>query len=129
MYWTLIRMKINQSCFIYGSSGKYYLKSLNAIHHEGWRHVFDGFRIFSVEIQHSEDHAPPIQLRFQKSGLKFCDKIRSLPNSSAHNCIFNPQKQPEFYQVEKEINILVSAWYPYRKKQKYHQQTTIIVCN
>ena len=100
---TLIHSKINYGCFLYGSARKSYQKSLNTIQNEGLRLILDAFRTSLLESLYTEVHEPLLQIRFQKLGLQYYTKIKSLPTHLAHNCIFKPKPHPQFKQKEKAI--------------------------
>ena len=88
---TLIQLKIDYGCFIYGSARKSYHKSLITLLYEGLKLVLGSFRTSPVEILYTNAHEPPLHLRFQKLGLQYNTKIKSLRTNTAHDCIFSPK--------------------------------------
>ena len=103
LYRTLIHSKIDYGCFIYGAARKTYFKPLNIVHHEGLRLTLGTFRTSPVEHLYSEVYEPPLKLRIIKLGLQYYCKLKSLPTTPAHDCIFYPKQKSLFDQKEKTI--------------------------
>ena len=100
LYIILIRSKIDYGCFIYGATRKFYLKSLQRVHHEGLRLVLRDFRTSPVKSLYSEANESPQKLGFTKLDIQFYSKLKSLPSNPAFDCTFNPERQNLFEQRE-----------------------------
>ena len=67
------------------------------------RLVLGAFTTSSVENLYSEANEPPLKLRFQKLGLQYNSKLKSLASNPAYDCTLNPKQQNLFEQREKTI--------------------------
>ena len=103
LYRSLIRSKIDYSCFIYQSARKSYLKSLNPVHHTGLRLALGAFKTTPVESLYAEANEPPPKLRCNNLALKYYTKLKADLNNPAHNSTFYPKYKNLFQKNENSI--------------------------
>ena len=101
LYRSLIRSKIDYSCFIYQSARKSYLKSLNPIYHIGLRLALGAFKTTPVESLYAEANEPPPKLRCNNLAWKYYTKLKADLNNPAHNSTFYPKYKDLF---QKNVN-------------------------
>ena len=68
---SLVRSKLDYSCFIYGSARKSFFRCLNSIHHLGLRLTLGTLRTSPVESLYVEENEAPLSLRREKLALQY----------------------------------------------------------
>ena len=96
LYRSLVRSKLDYGSIVYGSARNSYLKSLDAIHHQGLHLALGAFRTSPVESLYAESNEPSLYTRREKLSLQYTTKVAANPKNSAYNCDFNP-KYERFY--------------------------------
>ena len=89
LYRSLIRSKLDHGCIVYGSARKSYLQMLDPIHNQGLRLCLGAFRTSPIESLYVDAHEPSLGARRAKLSLQYATKIKSLPNHTAHNAVFD----------------------------------------
>ena len=103
LYCSLIRSKLDYSCFIYGAARKTYLKEINTIHHQGLRLALGVYSTSPVESLYAEANEPSLKLRWEKLALQNYLKLSSCPLNPALSNTFQPQFTEQFLQKETAI--------------------------
>ena len=101
LYRSLIRSRLDYSCFIYWATRKIYMKELNIIHHQGLR-LARGAYSTSIESLYTEPDEPPLTLRREKLALQYSTKLKSCPSNPGYDCTFNPKYKQHFERKEKK---------------------------
>ena len=78
LYRSLVRSKLDNGCFIYGSARKSYLRCLDSIHHLGLRLALGALRTSPVESLYVEANGAPLSLRREKLTLQYYTKLSSI---------------------------------------------------
>ena len=105
LYRSLIRSKIDYSCFIYQSARKSYLKSLNPVYHTRLRLALSAFKTTPIESLYAEANEPPPKLRCNSLALKYYTKLKADLNNSTHDSTFYPKYKDLFQKNENSIKI------------------------
>ena len=103
LYRSLIRSKLDYSCFIYQSTRKSYLKSLNPIYHTRLRLALGAFKTTPVESLYAEANETPSKLRCNNLALKYNKKLKADLDIPAHNSTFYSKYEDLFQQNENSI--------------------------
>ena len=103
LYRSLIRSKIDYSCFIYQSARKSYLKSLNPIYHTGLRLALGAFKTTPVESLNAEANETSPRIRCNNLALKYYTKLKADLNNPAYISTFYPKYKDLFQQNENSI--------------------------
>ena len=101
LYRSLIRSKLDHSCFICGSARKSYLRCLDSIHHLGLR--LGELRTSPVESLYVEANEAPLSVRREKLALQYYTKLQSCPSNPAFDCSIHPKYQESFAGKESAI--------------------------
>ena len=105
LYRSLIRSQIDYGNFIYQSSRKNYVKTLDLIYHRGLRLVFGTFRTSLAESLNAEANEAPVNIRSHKLTLQYYVKLKSYSANPAHNNTFCPKYKELFQKNEKAIKL------------------------
>ena len=85
LYRSLIRSRLDYSCFIYGAARKTYLKKLNTIHHQELRLALGAYSTSPIEKLFTEADEPPLTPRREKLALQYSTKLKSCPSNPAYD--------------------------------------------
>ena len=96
LYRSLIRSKLDYGSIVYGSARKYYLKSLDTLHHQGLRLALGAFCTSPIECLYTESNEPSLYIKREKLSFQYVTKLAAKPHNSAYDCVFNP-KYERFY--------------------------------
>ena len=88
LYRILIRLKINNGCYIYGSAWKTYQKTLQTAHYEWLRLILETFKTSPVDSLHTEALELSLQIWFEKGTAHNFIKLNSRPTNPAYDCTF-----------------------------------------
>ena len=98
LYRSLVRSKLDYGCMIYGSTRDSYLKSLDAIHHQGLRIALGAFRTSPVYSLYAEAGECSLEHRRIKLSMNYYLRLSSSPENPAYQCVFNPPFKTKFEQ-------------------------------
>ena len=98
LYRSLVRSKLDQGSFVYGSARKSYLKCLDTIH-RGLRIALGAFRTSPAESLYADSNEPALYIRREKLSLQHTTKLATTPQNPAYSCVFNP-KYEIFYSSQ-----------------------------
>ena len=91
LYRSLIRSKLDYGCVVYGAARPSYLKSLNAVHHQGLRIALGAFRTSPIPSLYVASGEPPLGLRREKLTLQLALRLKATPSNPAHTTVFAPR--------------------------------------
>ena len=74
---------------IYGSARTSYLKTLDAVHHQGLRLCLGAFRTSSTDSLYVAANEPPLVLRRLKFTLQYIVKLNANIDNHAFDCVFH----------------------------------------
>ena len=97
LYRSLVRSKLDYGCIVYGSASKTALAKLDPVHNQGLRFSLGAFRSSPVESLYVEAHEPPLEISRNKLALQYVLKLKTNPENSAYDVVFNP-KHHELYK-------------------------------
>ena len=100
---SLIRSKLDYISFIYRSTRKSYLKTLDPIYHGGLKLVVGAFRTSPAKNLYAEANEAPVNIRSFKLTPQCYIKLKSWPANLAHNNTFYPKYKELFQKNEKAI--------------------------
>ena len=103
-------------CF--GSARLSILKQLDPIHHQGLRIALGAFRTSPAQSLYIEAHEPSLTTRRLKLSLNYVLKLKSLPESPAYSCVFEPQNTKLFEESESKVPPLCIRILPHLEKSK-----------
>ena len=100
LYRTLVRLKLDYGCAVYGSTKDYILKSLDPIHHQGLRIALGAFRTSPVQSLYAEAGEPSFRHRRLTLSMNYFLKLKSLPDNPCHYVVNNPLPSELFERTE-----------------------------
>ena len=103
LFKSLVLLKLDYGCFIYGSVRKSYLRCLDSIHHLGLRLELGALRTSPVESLYVEANEAPLSLRREKLALQYYAKLQSCSSNPSFDCTRNPKYQDIFARKESAI--------------------------
>ena len=90
LYRTIVRSKLDYGSIVYGSARESYLKTLDAIHHQGIRLALGAFRASPAGGLLVEADEPSLNDRREGLSLQFALKLKSNRSGPACGAVFGP---------------------------------------
>ena len=103
---------------MYGSARQSILKQLDPIHHQGLRIALGAFRTSPAQSLYIEAREPSLTTRRLKWSLNYVLKLKSLPETPAYSCVFEPENTKLFEESESKVPPLGIRILPHLEKSK-----------
>ena len=88
LYRSLVWLKLDFCCIIYGSARKSYIQTLDPIHNQGLRLALGAFSTSPVATLYVEADEPSLYSRREKLSLQYAIRFAASPSNSAHEVTF-----------------------------------------
>ena len=90
LYHALVHSKLDYGCIVYGSANKSVLRTLDAVHNEGFRICLGAFRTSPMQSLYVKAGETSLSLRPLRFAMNYVLKLHSVPENPAYNSIVNP---------------------------------------
>ena len=91
LYRALVRSKLDYGCIAYGSASKSVLRTLDAVHHAGFRICLGAFRTSPVQSLYVKAGETSLPLRRLRLAMNYILKLHSIPENPAYDSVINPK--------------------------------------
>ena len=117
LYCSFVRSRLEYGSAVFSSICKSYVKKLEPIQNQGLRICLGAFRTSTMQSLYIEANEPPLYLRFDKLCVQYALKLRSNPDNTAYDVVFNHQyydlydKKPSAirsfgHRVEEDLSVV-----------------------